>query len=434
MFSLAVSADMFLDNLWLYMGFPALLSLGIYFSYVSKLFQFRKFPRITSLFISYIKQDVEKDGKGYHPLKMFFAAIGGCIGIGNVVGVCTAVKIGGPGAILWIWITAIIGSLVKYSEVFLGMKYRRKYSGGFAGGPFYYLQEAFSCKHIAYLAAFLLCVYGVEVYVFSTLVNTFELNWHVPHTPTVIVLLILVVFGVYGGLDRIGKISAVIVPAFIFMFLVMCLWIIGANIEQIPTIFSTVINSAFAGHAAIGGFLGSTALMAMTQGISWGCYTGDIGIGYASVIHSESSENIPDKQASLAILGVFIDTFVICTLSLTVIMITNVWQTNMPVVLYIQKSLGQVIPYMNVFMPVLFGLLGYSTIIAYFGVGLKNSELIAGRLGRLSYLIYGIIALVFFSYYDPSYAALLMRIAGAGLLIINIFGFFKLRKAVKFGI
>ena len=431
---LAGLADLFLDKVWLTIGFPCLIFLGVYFTVKSKFFQFTAFTRIVKIFFSYLKHDVEKSPSGYHPLKMFFAAIGGCIGIGNVVGVCTAVKVGGPGAIFWIWVTAIIGSLVKYSEIFLGMRYREKVGSGYSGGPFFYLKHAFTSKFFAYFAAVLLCVYGVEVYIFSTLVNTFVINWHLPQTPTVVGFLVLVLVGVYGGLNRIGKISATIVPVFIFIFLCMCFWVIGSHLSQLPTIFADIFHSAFSGHAAIGGFAGSSAIVAMTQGISWGCYSGDIGIGYASVIHSESSETVPQKQASLAILGVFIDTFIICTLSLTVIMLTGVWHSDLPVVLYMQNSLAEIIPYMDVFMPVLFGLLGYSTIIAYFGVGLKNAELIAGGIGKKAYMVYGITSLAIFSYYSTDYAALLMRIAGVFLLTLNIAGFFILRKEVKFGL
>ena len=427
-----VNLDQALDNVWLFFGFPALLFLGIYFSVKSGFFQVVKFPEIIKSFMRYLRQDVEESA-GYHPLKMFFAAIGGCIGIGNVVGVCTAVKIGGPGAVFWVWVTAVIGSVVKYAEVFLGMQFRNQDANGYSGGPFFYLQKAFSGKFFAYLAALLLCVYGVEVFVFSTLVNSFEINWHVPHTPTVIVLLGLVFIGVYGGLERIGKISAAIVPLFITIFLVLCFWLIGKHITEVPHLLHTVITSAFYGHAAVGGFLGSSAMLAITQGISWACYSGDIGIGYASVLHSESSEKVPHKQAALTILGVFLDTFVVCTLSLVTILVSGVWQTDMPVVLYIQNSLAEVVPYMNIFMPILFALLGYSTIIAYFGVGLKNAELLMGSLGRKIYLVYGIVGLTIFSYFSTDVAAMLMRVAGVGLLTINVVGFFKLRKHVAFG-
>ena len=378
-------------------------------------------------------QDDKQQATGYHPLKMFFAAIGGCIGIGNVVGVCTAVKIGGPGAVFWVWIAAIIGSIVKYAEVFLGMKFRQQQGESYVGGPFYYLQAAFPVKIFAYAAAFLLCIYGVEVYIFSTIVNSFELNWHLPHTITVIALLSLVILGVCGGLERIGKISATIVPLFIGIFFLVCVAFIVKNISLVPHAFEVIFNSAMHGHAAVGGFMGSTVMMAITQGISWACYSGDIGIGYASVIHSASSEQVPHKQAALTIFGVFLDTFIVCTLSLVVVCVSGVWQTNVPVVMYIQQSLATIVPYMDIFMPLLFGLLGYSTIIAYFGVGIQNAKLLLGEKGKVLYFIYGIISLTAFSYFSTDSAALLMRIAGVCLLTINVIGFFRLRKSVEFG-
>lgn len=433
MCSFASIADHIINEAWLFLGLPALIFLGIYFSLESRFFQFRKFRSFLALFTSYLKLN-NNSSKGHHPLKMFFAAIGGCVGIGNLVGVCSAVKIGGPGAIFWLWVTSVIGSLVKYAEVCIGIKYRQKKHDGYSGGPFFYLQEAFKSKFFAYLAAIFLCIYGVEVYVFSTIVDTFVINWHVHHGYVISFLLALLIYGVYDGFDRIGKISSIIVPVFISFFLILCFWVIFSHIELIPSVFISIVRSAFAGHAAVGGFLGSTALMAMTQGMSWGCYTEDIGIGYTSVIHSESSEKIPEKQASLTILGMFLDTFIVCTLSLTVVMITDVWQTDLPVALYLQKSFSKVVPHIDLFMPVLFAMLGYSTLIAYFGVGLKNAELVAGKTGKLVYFIYGIAALVIFSYYEPSNAATLMRISGVGLLLLNVFGFYKLRKSVQFGV
>lgn len=425
--------DQILDQIWIIIGFPALLALGVYFSVKSKLFQILKFPKILKTFFSYMQEDDSRKG-GYHPLKMFFAAIGGCIGIGNLVGVCTAVKFGGPGAIFWVWVAAILGSLVKYTEVFLGMKFRVKQGNNYVGGPFYYLQSAFKYKHAAYLAAFFLCIYGVEVYTFSTIVNSFTLNWHLPHTLTVMIFLILVIIGVCGGLDRVGKISSAIVPLFIGLFFILGLVFIYKNINMLPSALSLIINSAIHGHAAVGGFIGSTVMMAVTQGVSWACYSGDIGIGYASVLHSASREQVPHKQAALTILGVFLDTFVVCTLSLLVIMVSKVWQTDLPVLFYIQNSLATIVPYMDIFMPILFGLLGYSTIIAYFGVGLQNAELLMGFKGKVIYFIYGIIGLTVFSYLSTDIAALIMRIAGVCLLILNIIGFYKLRKAVEFGL
>jgi AGCS family alanine or glycine:cation symporter len=429
-------ADQFVDSMWLMIGFPVIILLGLYFTYVSRAVQFRKFPQVLRIFFKYMKTS-STEGKtsesGENPLHMFFAALGGCIGIGNVVGVCTAVQIGGPGAVFWIWVVALLGMLLKYCEVYLGLKTRVCDSNGnYNGGPMYYLQRAFSSSWIPKLAAILLCIYGVEVYIFNTVVETFVSNWSFNKELTVLFLLITVLYSVAGGLQRIGKVSTVVVPVFVLVFISMCFWILALNIPAIPGIFYEVVRSAFAGHAPIGGFAGCTAMVAITQGISWGCYSGDIGIGYASIIHSESKEQKPERQAALTIFGIFLDTLLVCTMSLTMILLSGTWKESIPTLLQVQSSLAAYFPATNFFMPILFALLGYSTITAFFAVGLKAANFLGGRKAQIAYFVYGIIALSMFSYVDPEQAAVLMRLAGFALLVLNLLAFFKLRKEISF--
>lgn len=423
--------DQAIDSLWLIFGFPVLIGLGAYFSYRFRFVQIRKLPEIWKLFCSYATQE-KSDARGSSPVQLFFAAIGGCIGIGNVVGVCTAVQIGGPGAVFWVWVTAFFGMMVKYSEVFLGVRYRKPNNRhGYDGGPAYYLQKAFTSSWVPILAALFLCVYGVEIYIFHVVVDSFVNNWDVSRVATVAILLTAVIYGACGGLKRIGQIAAVVVPMFIVCFLALCLFVLAQNLTELPGMFATILRSAFSGHAAVGGFAGSTAMMAIAQGVSWGCYTGDIGIGYASVIHSETSEKQPGRQASLAILGIFLDTLVVCTMSLTVILVTGTWSAGIDPVMMVQAGLSEYIPGLPIFMPILFGLLGYSTLIAFLGVGLKNADFLGGERGRRLYLAYAIVALVVFAFSDPTNAAILMRATGCGLLFLNVIGFYRLRNEIN---
>lgn len=426
--------DELIDLLWLVLGFPSLIALGIYFTYRSRAIQIRKIPTFFRSFLGYLRaKEGDQHARGAPPLQMFFASIGGCIGIGNVVGICTAVQIGGPGAVFWVWVTAFFGMLVKYVEVFLGMRYRQKnQQGGYDGGPSYYLQQAFSAKWVPALAALLLCIYGVEVYIFRVVVDTFVLNWEMSRPITVLLLLVAVLYGVGGGLRRVGKIAEWIVPICVLAFLVACLVVLLQNITLLPEILATVFHSAFHGHAAVGGFVGSTAMLAVSQGISWGCYTGDIGIGYASVIHSESSETSASKQAGLAVIGIFIDTLLVCSLSLAVILITGVWNEPLSATLLVQTALAEYIPGVGIFLPILFGMLGYSTLIAFFGVGMKSARFLGGEIGARVYWVYGTCALLLFSYFDPEYAAILMRATGCLLLFLNVVAFFRLRKEITF--
>lgn len=422
----------FEDLLWSYLGFPALMALGLYFSFRTRFVQVRHFPAVLRTFIGFMSVK-DHEGRGVHPLKTFFACVGGCVGVGNVVSICTGVQIGGPGALFWIWITAMIGMMIKYAEVYLGIRYRvPNQEGGYDGGPMYFLKAAFSSEFLASLAALLLCIYGVEIFQFSVIVHSVSFNWDINPYLVTFTLLGLVIFAGSGGVRRVGNISAAIIPLFVVLYLGMGFFVLLVNIGKIPTVLMTVFSSAFTGHAALGGFVGSTLLMTISQGIRRGCYTGDIAVGYASVINSETSIKIPEKQASLEFLGIVLDTFIICTTSVMLILVTDVWFEPLEVGLLVQTALGNYFPYMHFFMPFFLFLLGYSTINAYFLAGLKCAEYLAPRFGKRLFYAYGVIALVLFSFVDVVEAQSVMAIVGGLLLVINALGIYKLRKEVSF--
>lgn len=426
----------FLENfenvLWGLIGVPMIMLLGIYLSFQSNFVQIRKFPMVVKTFFSFLGASEEKKG-GVHPLKAFFACVGGCVGVGNVVGICTAVQIGGPGALFWIWITAIFGMMLKYAEVYLGLRYREiNPLGGYNGGPMYFLKRVFKTSFIPKLVCFLLCIYGVEVYQFSVVTKSIAQNFSINQYLVTGILLALVIFAGSGGVRRVGNISSAIIPFFVIIYVGMGLWVLLNHILIIPELFKIVFTSAFTGHAAIGGFTGSTLILTVSQGVRRGCYTGDLGVGYASVIHSESSATIPEKQASLVIFDIFIDTFMICTTSVMLILITGLWQEPLEAGILVQTMLGEFFPYMHFFMPLFLFLLGYSTINAYFCVGLKCAEYLSPKRGRAIYYAYAITVLLVFSFFETAQAQTLMTIAGGLLLMINCYGIFALRKELSY--
>lgn len=428
------SLVVFEDLLWAYIGFPLMMIFGIYLSFKSGFVQLRKLPEATRTFFSFFTLR-EKDSRGVHPLKVFFACVGGCVGVGNVVGICSAVQIGGPGALFWIWVTAIFGMILKYAEVYLGIRYREPNNeGGYNGGPMYFLRKTFKTGFLPGVAAVLLCVYGVEVLQFSLVVHSVSYNWSIHPLVVTIVLLVLVLFAGMGGVKRVGNISTAVVPIFVVLYMGMGLWIIGNNLSALPDVISLVFQSAFSGHAALGGFTGSTILITISQGIRRGCYTGDVGVGYASIINSETSVKIPEKQASLEFLGIFLDTFLICTTSVMLILITGVWETTLDMGMLVQTALGQYFPYMTFFMPFFLFLLGYSTINAYYCAGLKCAEYLSPKRGKVIYSIYAALALFAFSFVDVLHAQSVMAIAGGLLLVINLWGIFRLRNEISYNI
>ncbi len=418
---------------WGYIAFLLIIVCGLFLSFKAKFIQIFTLPKIFKMFFHFLKSNHEGT-RGVHPLKAFFASTGGMIGIGNVVGIVTAVQIGGPGALVWVWIAGTIGAIVKYCEIYLGFKFRvENQEGGYDGGPMYFLKKAFKNRFIPIAVASLLCIYGVEIYQFSVITESITSNWHLPRILVVVVLLVAVIYAGLGGVKRIGKICSWIMPLFMIVYISIGLWVIGNEAHMLPELFLSVLKSAFTGHAAVGGFAGASVLLAIQHGIARASYSSDIGIGYDSIIQSESSTRHPERQSRLAILGVLIDNS-ICTISILIVLISGVWKADEPLLgsQLVQYGLSQYFPYMDLFFPLFFVITGYTTIIAYFVVGLKCARYLAPNWGRKIYLIYGIVAFLFFSYISQSHALLVMSVSGALLLITNLSGIFLLRKEILF--
>lgn len=427
--------DLIENFLWTYLGVPIVGFLGLYLTIKSNFFQIRHLPTVFKTFFGFFRVRNTGSERGVHPLKAFFAAVGGCVGIGNIVGICTAVQLGGPGALFWIWMTAIAGMIFKYSEVYLGVRYRVPNGrGGYNGGPMYFLTRVFKQRWIPQLVCLLLCIYGVEVYQFSVITTSITTNWGINSYIVIATLLALVIFAGSGGVRRVGNISSKSLPVFVFIYVGMGMWVLLNNLSVLPEVIKEIFISAFTGHAAVGGFAGAGIMTAMSHGIRRGCYTGDIGVGYASVIHSESSAQVPEKQAALAIFDIFLDTFIVCSTSLFLILATGIWQEPIEAGMLVQIALGQYFPYMHFFMPFFLFLLGYNTINAYFCVGIKCAEILAPSWGRLLYYGYAVTALLLFSFLGTGQAQTVMAIAGVSLLIINGCGIFMLRHEISFNL
>jgi alanine or glycine:cation symporter, AGCS family len=426
-----------MDNLlWGYAVLPAFLIVGLYLSFKSRFVQLRESPKILgAFFTSFTKHE----GDGVHPLKGFFTCIGGCMGVSNVVAVCTAAQLGGPGALFWIWITAIMGMILKYSEVYLGVRYRvPDGKGGYRGGPMYFLQQAFKhsnmARFMAKLSCILLCIYGVEIYQFSVITENIAINFEVNKYLVAFLLLVLMVAISRKGVNHVGRFASLFIPLFVIFYLSMGVWIFYQNAAAIPGVISLVLKSAFTGHAAVGGFAGSSMLLAVSQGMRRSCYAGDVAVGYASVIHSEAGALSPEKQASFAIVEIFLDSFIISTTSLLLILITGNWNDQTETSLLVQNALSLYFPGMHIFMPLFLLLLGFTTIISYFCAGIKCAEFICPKIGRRAYYAYACLVCITFVFLQTSQALTAMSITAALLLMINLTAIFRLRHEIGFAI
>lgn len=421
--------------LWTYIGVSLILISGVYLSIKSGFVQFFGLGRCFRNFYDSLIHVEKRRTRGASPIFVFFASLGGCLGIGNVVSIAIAIQLGGPGSLVWVWLTAFLGMIIKYAEVYLGIKFRLENdSGSYDGGPMFFLRYAFpKVPFIANIMAILMCIYGVEVYMFGVIKEAFVINFSMPPIVVVPGLLALILLTALGGVKRVGEVSSWLVPIFIVVFLLMVGYILVINIGSVPIMFASVFESAFTGQAAVGGFAGSTLLMTMSRGISSACYSGDVGIGYASIIHAETNVDEPEKQASLAILGIFLDTIVVCTAVILLILITGVWQdSTIKGAMLVQKALSLYFPHMNIFMPMFIFMLGFSTITAYFIAGIKAAKFLSPKNGKAIFIPLASLAFIFFSLHDSSVAMSIMYIAGGLLMVINIPGILALRRYIEY--
>ncbi|MDR0625607.1 MAG: amino acid carrier protein [Holosporales bacterium] len=423
-----------LDNFfWSYIGFTLLLISGIYLTVVSKGFQFKVLLSAKACVKDLLHYSTKSSSRGIHPLKLYFASVSGMVGLGNIVGIITAITIGGPGSLLWLWIASFPSMIVKYSEIYLGIRYRvANESGGYDGGPMFYLRKAFkNSKWVPLLSGVLLCIYGVEVFQFDVISDTITDLCGCNKLYVVAALLAIILYTVLGGVRRLSTFCGFLMPIFIVTYIGMCLWIVFHSLDALPGVLKEVFHSAFTGHSAIGGFAGSSVMCAAQQGTSKAVYSGDIGIGYDSIIQAETRAILPEQQARLGIFSLLTDTF-ICSLSMLVVLVTGVWTTTMPPSQYVAIALSKFFPHSNVFMATFLFIAGFTTIVAFLTVGVKSAQYISKKHGKLVYLCLAVCSFVFFSFFEQEKALLMMSLAAVFLILLNISGIVRLRAFIRF--
>ena len=425
------------DFFWSYIGFLIVFLCGLYLSFKYKWLQLRILVSPLKTFRE-LQQSSSQQTRGTNPFKLYFASVGGMVGLGNMVAVITALIIGGPGALFWLWIAAFLGMIIKYCEIYLGVRFRVKNeSGGYDGGPMYYLQKAFKGKILQkampIVVSILLCIYGVEVFQFVVIVDTLTELTQINRLWVILILLAMTLYTGFGGVKRLANVCSLLMPIFMVAYVGMCLWVIVGYISVLPSILLEVFQSAFTGSAPLGGFAGSTMLLAAQQGIARAVYSGDIGIGYDSIIQSETKSPQPERQARLAIFGVLGD-LIFSTMGMLVVLMTGLlWSAEgLKASEYVTHAMGTVFPHVKIFMGVFIFLAGWTTIVGYIVVGTKTATYLSPKYGFLAYIIYAAMALLAFSYVEQAQVLLLMSICGGLLLLCNVSGILKLRHEIKF--
>jgi AGCS family alanine or glycine:cation symporter len=283
-----------------------------------------------------IKISLRRDKEGKGDISQFGAlttALAATIGTGNIVGVSTAVAAGGPGAVLWMWLTGVFGIATKYSEALLSVKYRVKMPDGLmAGGPMYVLERGLKMKWLAVLFAAFTSVtaFGignmVQANSISVLVNE---SFQIPMWITGLILTILTAVVIIGGIKSIAKVCEGLVPFMAITYVIGCLIILGMNIEGIPDTVSLIFNSAFTGQAAMGGFLGAGMKEAIRFGIARGLFSNESGLGSAPIVAAAAQTKNPVRQALVSSTGTFWDTVVVCAMTGLVVVNSGEWMKGL---------------------------------------------------------------------------------------------------------
>ena len=372
-----------------------LLGVGIYLSLGLKLMPWRQLSNAIKHLIT--GRSSQGDGD-IPPFQALMTAMSATVGTGNIAGVATAIFIGGPGAIFWMWITALFGMATKYAEAVLAVKYRETDDDGrFVGGPMYYIKNGLGKKWhwLGFLFALFgtIAAFGIGNMVQSNSVaDALHSNFAVDTNLTGIVIAGLAASVILGGIKRIGTVASKLVPIMAIFYIVGSLIIIFANITEVPAALAIIVDSAFNGHAAVGGFTGATIMMAIQFGIARGIFSNEAGLGSAPIAHAAAQTNNPVRQGMVGMLGTFIDTIIICTMTALVIIISGAWSSGETGASLSSLAYASSIPlgeYVITFGLVIFA---FTTILGWSYYGERCAEFIFGTKIILPYRLLWIAA------------------------------------------
>ena len=279
-------------------------------------------------------EEGEEDAGEIPPWQALMTALSATVGTGNIAGVATAVFLGGPGALFWMWCTALVGTATKFSEAVLAVKFREvDDKGNYYGGPMYYIRKGLGEKWAWLGTAFALfaalAAFGIGNTVQSNSVaDVLSANFAVPPWITGLVLMVLVGAVLLGGLRRIGTVAGALVPLMAVAYMLAGLGVLIINASAIPAAIGLVITHAFTPAAATGGFAGAAVWMALRFGVARGVFSNEAGLGSAPIAHAAAKTRDPVRQGMIAMLGTFIDTIIVCSITGLVIIISGQWTSG----------------------------------------------------------------------------------------------------------
>lgn len=311
-------------------------------------------------------------------------ALSATIGTGNIVGVATAIGIGGPGALFWMWCTALVGMATKYAEAVCAVHYREKDEKGHnVGGPMYYIKNGLG-KRWSWLGAvfaFFGCFAGFGIgntVQANSVASALNGSWSIPDWVTAVVLMLIVGFVLIGGVKRIAEVAGKLVPFMGVTYLTCGLVVLAVSIDQLPQAFALIIDSAFNGTAATGGFAGAGIALAIQFGVARGVFSNEAGLGSAPIAHAAAKTDSPVRQGMVAMLGTFIDTIILCSITGLAIIVTGVWSGEAKGALMSQAAFASVLPFGDVVITLAIVLFAFTTLLGWSYYGERCAQYLFG--------------------------------------------------------
>jgi AGCS family alanine or glycine:cation symporter len=398
-------------------GVPAMICIigvGLVLSFRTRFLQIRKFPYAMKVTFGRMFKKREASDGAMTPFQAVCTALAATVGTGNIAGVAGAIAIGGPGAVFWMWISALLGMCTKFSEVTLAVHFREKNDKGeFVGGPMYYIKNGLK-KHwhwLAYLfAAFgVITVFGTgnatQVNTITTAIDSALFNYGIISKDSVsninlvigIVLAVLLALILLGGIKRIGQVTEKLVPFMALFYVVLALGVVILNINHVPAVFKEIVEGAFSPASVTGGVVGSF-FMSMKKGVSRGIFSNEAGLGTGSIAHACADTRKPVKQGFFGIFEVFVDTIVICTLTALVILCSEVPITYGQAAgaeLTISGFTATYGNWVSLFTAVAMCCFAFSTIIGWGLYGARCIEFLFGtKVNKPFMFVYSLVAIV----------------------------------------
>ena len=327
-------------------------------------------------------------------------ALSATIGTGNIAGVATAIYLGGPGAVFWMWLTALVGMATKYAEAVLAVRYREVDADGrYVGGPMYYIKNGLGAGWTWLGAVFALfaavAAFGIGNTVQSNSVaRALERTLEVPYLATGIGLAVLTFLVIVGGVKRIARVAETLVPLMAVLYIAGALAILVANAPQVPGALGMIFQDAFSGTAASGGFAGAGIMVAIQYGVSRGIFSNEAGLGSAPIAHAAAKTSDPVRQGSVAMLGTFIDTIVVCTMTALVIITTGAWTSGETGAELSTLAFNTGLPGGQWIVSIGLVVFAFTTILAWSYYGERAAEYLLGTKVVMPFRVLWVLALV----------------------------------------